>query len=84
MNSLYKKYPCPAQGHLDITVNNPHGKEFHPSFEGEWELIGSKQKSQQVRIHGFKRTGTTPLGSYSVIEVEVTPRSPDSKWYKQL
>ena len=87
MNDLYKKYPCPAQGHLDFTINNPRnlGMNDPAMYGGEWQLVSSKPKhnAPTIRVHTFKRAESGPIGSYSEILVEVTPRSPNSRWYIQ-
>ena len=81
MNSLYKKYPCHARGCLDLTMKM-HGvtvrswRDQDAKLE-EWELTKSVSKNSRVRVHTFQHPDYAPR------EVEVTPRSPNSRWYKQ-
>lgn len=70
---LYKRYPCPAQGHLDITM------KIDKYGEGdlvEHKLVGSRSRNKRVRVHTFKRVD----GKGFQHEVKVTPRSPTSRW----
>ena len=67
---LYKRYPCPARGCLDLTI------KMDGIF---WELYSSENH----RTNGTKRVHKFQHPNHPSREVEVTPRSPNSRWYKQ-
>ena len=79
MNSIWNGYPCPAQGHLDMTIKNPHGY-----YGGVWKLSNSKQKSSNVRTHSFEKITDGEIGTARPMpfSINVTLRGINSRWYK--